>query len=267
MSLVRLVAAETYKAATLPAVWVGLAVAVLGAPAITLLNAINVRNAVDSGRLELIAHTSPVEAAFAAVPLGTVGAVVLGVVVVSSEYTANRDDAGGGRQITATLTAAPGRLRVLWAKALVTVLLVTVSTAVTLPASLALARTVIGNAGTETNTPGDVVGRALGALLFWTLTALIAMALTVLTRSGIIPIIVLVTNSSLVSFSMLLSNVTSAARYLPDLAGTALFLGDDPDSFAAFDLVLGPLAGGLVMAAWAVGLLAVAVLVLQRRDA
>ncbi|GAB3689897.1 hypothetical protein [Nocardiopsis oceani] len=95
MSLVRLVAAEAHKAATLPAVWVGLAVAVLGAPAITLLNAFNVRNAVESGRLELIAHTSPVEAAFAAVPLGTVGAVVLGVVVVSSEYTANRDDAGG----------------------------------------------------------------------------------------------------------------------------------------------------------------------------
>ncbi|GAB3689901.1 hypothetical protein [Nocardiopsis oceani] len=137
----------------------------------------------------------------------------------------------------------------------------------TLPTSLALARTVIGDAGTETNTPGDVVGRALGALIFWTLTALIAMALTVLTRSGTIPIIVLVTNSSLVSFSMLLSNVTSAARYLPDLAGTALFLGDDPDSFAAFDLLLDPLAGGLVMAAWAAGLLAAAALVLQRRDA
>ncbi|WP_017586790.1 hypothetical protein [Nocardiopsis ganjiahuensis] len=267
MNLLRLVAAETRKAATLPAVFAGLAVAVLGSLAVTLLNSVSVRNAAASGNLERVVSTSPVETVFAALPLGTVGAVVLGVVAMSSEYTANSDDAGGGRQITATLTAAPGRLSVLSAKALVTVALVAVSAAVTLPAGLFLARAVIGDAAAEAAAPGDVAARALGAFVYWSLTALIALALTALARSGIVPMVLLITNSSLVSFSLLLSNVTPLARYLPDLAGTGLFLGDDADSYTAFDLVLDPLPGGLVMAAWAAALLAVAALVLHRRDA
>lgn len=267
MNLLRLVAAETRKAATLPAVFAGLAVTVLGSLAVTLLNSFNVRNAAVSGNLELVADTSPVETVFAAVPLGTVGAVVLGVVVISSEYTANSHDAGGGRQITATLAAAPNRLSVLTAKALVTVLLVGVSAAVTIPSCLLLAQAVIGDAAVEPNGAGGVAVRSLGAFVYWSLTALLALALTTLVRSGIIPMVLLIANSSLVSFSLLLSNVTPLARYLPDLAGTSLFLGSDPEHYAAFDLVLDPLPGGLVMATWTLGLLAVAAVALHRRDA
>ncbi|MFC3999186.1 ABC transporter permease [Nocardiopsis sediminis] len=263
MTLLHAVAAELRKAATLPATLVAIAVAALGSLAITLLNSVNVRAAIDSGRLDTVAYTSPVEAVFAAVPMGTVGAVILGVVVISSEYTANSPDAGGGRQITATLTATPRRLTLLAAKACTAVLLVLATAAVALPACLAVAQSVIGEAGASDGL-GDVVARSAGAALYWALTALMALAVTVLTRSGIVPLIVLIANSSLVSVSFLLTRLTDLAYALPDLAGMGLFAGD---TRAGADGALDPLTGGVAMAAWAFGLLAVSALVLTRRDA
>ncbi|PZG21290.1 ABC transporter permease [Micromonospora craterilacus] len=256
-------AAEVRKTATLPATFVALAVAVLGPIAITILNAFTVRNALRTGRVDLVADTSPVETAFAAIPLGTVGAVILGVVVISSEYTVNSTNAGGGRQLTATLTATPGRLRVLAAKATVVVLLVAVVATLTIPASLLLAGQIIGSGASTPVGADGVLSRSVGAGIYWALTALIALAVTVFTRSGIVPIVVLVVNSSLVSVSLLLSYLTSLAWYLPDLAGIRLFAGH----LTTFDNALAPLTGGLVMAAWAAGLLTVAGAVLVRRDA
>jgi hypothetical protein len=256
------IAAELRKTATLPATFAALAVALLGPVLITLINAVAVRHALVAGRTDLVAYTSPVEAAFSAVPLGTVGAVILGVVAISSEYTSNSRDAGGGRQITATLTAAPRRARVLAAKAVAVLLLVAAVAATAIPASLALAYAVIGDAAPAATTREDVVPRALGAALYWALTGLIALSVTVVTRSGVVPLIVLIANSSLVSVSLLLSNLTPLARYLPDLAGIRLFARD-----SALDDALDPLAGGLVMAAWTIGALAVAGAVLHRRDA
>lgn len=113
---------------------------------------------------------------------------------------------------------------------------------------------------------GDGVpgGRWLGAAVYAILTALIALAITVLTRSGVVPLIVLVANGSVVSISFLLSKVTPLARYLPDLAGMRMIA--DGDRMAVED-ALAPLPGGLVMAAWTAALLAVAAVVLSRRDA
>lgn len=78
---------------------------------------------------------------------------------------------------------------------------------------------------------------------------------------------VLVTNGSLVSFSLLLSGLTPAARFLPDLAGTSLYLGSATDAFGSPELLIDPLPDGLVMAAWTIGLLVAAALVWERRDA
>lgn len=255
-------AAELRKAAALRASQVAAAVAVLGTALITVLNSVSVRAALDSGRAGAVASTSPFETAYAAVPLGTVGAVVLGVVVISSEYTANSADAGGGRQITATLTAAPHRTRLLLAKALTVVLAVVATAAAAIPTGVATARLIIGGAASETLAPEEMLHRFLGATLYWTLTGLIAFAVTVLTRSGIVPLVVLIANSSLVSVSLLLTRVTPLAHWLPDMAGRRLFAGL-PTVEGGLDA--GP--GAVVMAAWALGLLAVAALVFARRDA
>ena len=261
MRFAYVVAAEVRKTLTLPATLVALAVAVLGPVGITLLNALSVRSALRAGQPELTAYGTAAEAVLSAVPLGTVGAVVLGVVAVGSEYTTNSTGAGGGRQITATLTATPNRIAVLAAKATAVVLLVAAAAGVAIPASLALAGGILG--ADAAPAPADAPSRLVGAGVYWALTALIALAVTVFTRSGVIPVIVLVVNSALVSVSYLLSHLTPLARYLPDLAGASLFAGD----LLAFDDALAPLPGGLVMAGWAAGLLILAGVVFVRRDA
>ncbi len=187
--------------------------------------------------------------------------MVLGVVAVGGEYTANSARIGGGRQITTTLTAIPNRLAVLAAKAVTVVLLVAVAALVVIPASLALAGGIVGTDAPPA--PGGVLSRSVGAGIYWLLTALIALAVTVFTRNGIVPIIVLVVNSTLVSVSVLLSHLTPLARFLPDLAGMSMFAGD----LLAFDDALAPVTGGLVMATWTAALLALASAVFLRRDA
>ncbi|MFD6096693.1 ABC transporter permease [Nocardiopsis flavescens] len=255
-------AAELRKAATLPASGVAAAVALLGSSLVTVLNSVSARVALDAGRAEPGSLTSPFELGYAAVPLGTVGAVVLGVTVMSSEYTANSADAGGGRQITATLAASPHRLRLLLAKALTVVLAVAATAAVTIPVCVLIARLVVGDAAPETVGPQEMLHRFLGAALYWTLTGLIAFAVTVFTRSGIVPLVLLTVNSSLVSFSLLLTNVTPLAHWLPDMAGRRLFGG-----LATVEGGLDTVPGAIVMAVWTAGLLAVAAAVFARRDA
>lgn len=263
MTLFRALAGELRKAVTLPAVWAGVAVALVGSLGITLLNAFTARSAIAARRAdELLASTSAFETGYAAAPLGTVGAVVIGVIAISSEYTANTPDAGGGRQLTTTLTAVPQRLTVLAAKALTIILLVAATALVTLPACLVLAHALIGDAGHETVSTQEGVLRWLGAALYWTLTGLLAFAITVLARSGIIPLIVLIVNSSLVSVSLLLTNITPLAHWLPDMAGRRLFGG-----IGTVEGGLEALPGALVMVAWVAVVLAVAGAVFSRRDA
>jgi ABC-2 type transport system permease protein len=260
----RLLATELRKMLTLPGTYVALAVGVLGPTPIAALNAFSVRNALAAGRPKLVGYTSAADALFSAVPLGTICAVILGVLVISSEYAANRSDAGSGRQLTTTLAATPSRLRLLAAKALTLVLLLAVVAAVTIPAGLAVATTIVGAADETPMDLSSLMARSFGAWLYWTLTALIALAITVLTRSGVIPLIVLIVNSSLVSLSLLLSKLTPLARYLPDIAGARLFASQRS---MALQETLDPVTGGLVMSAWSVGLLAVAAATFKRRDA
>lgn len=246
MRVTRVVAAEWRKTVTLPSSWAGAAVALFGSLLITVLNAYAV-HADPHGR----AFTAPLEIAFAAMPLGTVGATVLGVTVFSSEYA-------GERQITTSLTAMPDRVSTLAAKAIVVVLLVAGVAAVTMPLTIGTARLMIGE-------PVDVreaLVRCLGATLYWILSGLIALAITVFARSGVVPMVVLIVNGSLVSFSLLLSKISPVGFWLPDMAGRRLF-GDLPPGEGG--LATGP--GALVMTGWTVLLLATATAVFHRRDA
>jgi ABC-type transport system involved in multi-copper enzyme maturation permease subunit len=142
------------------------------------------------------------------------------------------------------------------------VLAVSAAAALTLPLTTWVAATVIGDGAVETVTTQDAVRRCLGGALYWLLTALIAFAITALARSGVIPLLVLIVNSSLVSFSLLLTNITPLAHWLPDMAGRRLF--DGPYTVEG-GLDAGP--GAVVMAGWTVALLAIAAIVFRRRDA
>ncbi|MFT3886902.1 MAG: hypothetical protein QM713_01880 [Arachnia sp.] len=262
MSFPRILAAEISKAISLPATYVAGGISLAASVALAAYNANGVRADIAAGHLENLGYTSSVEAAFSATPLGTVGAVILGVVAMSSEYAVNSPDAGGSRQISATLTAAPRRVAVFAAKAVTVVLLVALLAALSLPTSLALTRAIIGT--TPAESLQDLAVRSGGVSLYWVLTALLALGIAALARSGVVPLVILIANSSLVSFSILLSQLTPLAYYLPDLAGMRLFADE---TWAMVDDALDPVVGALVMGAWVSALLAAGAVAFVRRDA
>lgn len=262
MSFLRALHVELRKLITLPSGWAGLAVTVLGTAAIAVLNGSYARSDIASGDLSDLSSLSPFDVGYSAMPLGTVGAVVLGVIAVGSEYSANSTDAGGGRQIAATLTAMPGRVRVILAKALAMILLVLISALVAIPLSTAIAAVMLGDDAVWSAAPADILVRSAGAAAYWSLSGVMALAIATLARSVLIPLVVLIANSSVVSVSILLSNLTPLAYWLPDLAGSRLF-GDLSMDERALDAV----PGSIVMALWAAALLGAATVAFARREA
>ncbi|MEU8088888.1 hypothetical protein AB0B57_35385 [Micromonospora sp. NPDC049101] len=246
------VRAELRKLLGLPTAWVGLVLGTLVAPVVVLLNAPYTRRAIAAGTL-----TDTSDLGLRDLGIGLIGPMVLGVIVVSSEYTSTGQDSPGARQLTTTLAAVPNRLRLLLAKTTALVLVVAAQAAVTTTATLALTRVLHGE-----HAPAAAPARVAAAILYWTLTALLAYAITLITRNGIVPLTLLIINSSVVSVSYLLTKVTDLASYLPDIVGAQMFIrGGD------FPVEVAPVTAGLVMTAWIVLLLAVGALLFQRRDA
>lgn len=248
--------AELSKILALPGTWIATAIAVVIPLGIAAINGPSHRDNPSTGRIA----ASAVDGGFQETTMGLIGVIVLGVIIISSEYTANGNDVGGGRQITTSLTATPGRGGLLAAKALVLAGLVAVLAAIVIPATFLATRTLLGEAAAPLD--ADTGQRMLGAILYWVLTALMAFGITVLTRSGIIPLIVLILNTSVVSVTYLLTKATPLAGLLPDVAGLQMFIREYP----AADM-LAPVPGGLVMAAWTAGILTVAWFRFTRRDA
>ncbi|MFK0248446.1 ABC transporter permease [Amycolatopsis azurea] len=234
--------AELRKLASLRSVWVSVAIGVLVPAALTFLNA-----------KPSAARGGTVDVGFQELAFGVVGAVILGVVAVSSEYTAEGESAGGGRQITTSLTAVPSRRRVLIAKLAAVITAVAVLAVVSSAVTLMTVDALLG---------ASDFARLPGVVLYWVLTALLASGLTLVTRNGILPLVVLILNSSVVTVTYLLSKLTPLAVFFPDLAGVRMFVRR-----VDLPVQLAPVTGGLVMTAWVALLLAVGFLVFRRRDA
>jgi ABC-2 type transport system permease protein len=237
---------ELAKLLGLPAVWVGVAVGVLLPAGITVLNARHPAARVTS------------DVGFHELAVGAIAAIVIGVVAISSEYHRDGDD--GGRQITTSLTCVASRGRFLTAKAVALIMVVASLATVSGVATVVATHRVLG--GRAVTALADDLARIPAVALYWVLTALLAFAFALLTRSGVVPMIVLIVNASAVSVSLLMSFVTPLADYFPDRAGSAMFIttGFDPPDVS-------PLVGGLVMAAWAFAALALSARAFHRRDA
>ncbi|WP_229071149.1 hypothetical protein [Actinoplanes sp. DH11] len=247
-----LVHAELRKLLGLRTAWVGLVLGLLAAPVLVGLNASATRRAVAEG---LTGDAS--DLAFQNLGIGVLGAMILGVVVVSSEFTPTGDDVPGARQLTATLLATPRRERLLIAKGTALSLVVAVQGLLTTVATLVITRWVHGSL-----IPAPQPGRAAAAVLYWVLIALLAYAITLLARNGIVTLTVLIVNSTVVSLPYLLTKVTPWAAYLPDVVGAHMFLRS-----IEVPVEIAPVTAGLVMSAWVAGLLAVAAALFNRRDA
>ncbi|MCA2219161.1 hypothetical protein [Jidongwangia harbinensis] len=245
------VRAELRKLLGLPSAWLAVLLGLVMAPAVVLANAPYTRRTIADGTATDLADLGFRDLAF-----GIIGPLVLGVVAVSSEYRSTGEDAPGARQLTASLTAMPHRLRFLAAKTAALTLVVAVLAAAAAAATIAVTAATLGD-----HVPPPGAARVLAAVLYWVLTALLAYAVTLIARNGIVPLVVFVLNSSVVSVSYLLTKVTDLAVYLPDIAGAQMFVRglDVP-------VRLSPLTAGLVLAAWVAALLSVGAALFHRRD-
>ncbi|MBM6996296.1 ABC transporter permease [Paenibacillus sp. DXFW5] len=241
--------AELYKLFSLPGIWLSL---LIGAFAPALIAALDSM----AQRAEIIAGISTrlSEVGYIGFALGVQGVIILGVLAVSSEYSIESSESGGGQQITTSLTVVSSRLHLLLAKAgaviVVSILLCILAIMTTISATYL----VLGE-----YTPAFEWSKLFGVVCYWVFTALLAFGITVLTKNGTIPLAVLIINTSFVSFSFLLSKVTKLALYLPDRVGIEMFM------FTG-DRFLSPFMGGLAMFAWVVVLFITATIVFNRRD-
>ncbi|AIY00420.1 hypothetical protein ART_0821 [Arthrobacter sp. PAMC 25486] len=218
-----LVLAELSKLRTLPLV-------VLAAVGTVLLGA---AIAVALAASELEASAGANEAVLASVPFAQLGIILLGVLPAAHEYA--------GAQFRTSLTAVPNRGAFLAAKS-IAALLFTTATAVLTGAAGLLAATVTRAAMGNSVSGGDVGPWALyGAVLYLSLIGLLAHAVALLVRH-LVPALVTMLALVLIA-SPLVAAATEHARWLPDRAGSLLYI---PDA----DPVLSAGSGALVLLGW-----------------
>jgi len=203
------------------------------------------------------ASRSPMDIALAGVNVAQLAIAVLGVLVISGEYSTG--------MIRATMTAVPKRLPVLWAKvglyALVSFVLMVPAVFVAFFASQAiLDRHHILQI--SISQPG-VARSLLGGALYVTLVGVFALGIGAIVRntaggiatfSGIFFVIPPLMNILPTSWNNAIS------QYLPSEAGRQLF------ALQHADHTLTPLAGGLLMVAYCAFVVGLAAFLLVRRD-
>lgn len=241
--------AELSKLFSLPGIWLAFLIGAFAPAVIAALDSMAQEEEIIAG-----VGTRLSEVGYIGLGLGVQGVIILGVLAVSSEYVAESSEFGGGQQITTSLTVVSSRIHFLLAKAgAVTVISILLSV-VAIMTTVSATHLVLGE-----YTPAFEWPKLFGAVCYWAFTALLAFGITVLTKHGMIPLAVLIINTSFVSFSFLLSKVTKLALYLPDRAGFEMFM-------YLSNRFLTPFTGGLVMFAWVVVLFIAAATVFHRRD-
>lgn len=198
---------------------------------------------------------NPIDRSLAGVNLAQLAIGVLGVLLISGEYATG--------MIRATLAAVPRRLPVLWAKAglyaAVTFILMLMSSFL----AYVVGQHFLASHGTTLSAPH--AWRAIvGTAGYLTLIAVLAVAFGFAIRStagGISALFGLLLVLPGVGQLLPTSWQTHTLPYLPSNAGSAMYSAR-PDPTA-----LSPATGLLVLLIWVFAALAVAALLLKRRDA
>lgn len=240
--------AELSKLISLPGIWLAFLIGAIAPALIAAMDGIVEKEAIIAG-----VSTRLSEVGYIGLYLGVQGVIILGVLAVSSEYVVESSDDGGGNQIATSLTVIPSRLDLLLAKVSAVTVISFLLSIVAIGTTISTTHLIIGE-----YTPVFEVSRLIGVVCYWIFTALLALGITLLTKNGIIPLTILIINTSLVSFSFLLSKMTNLAYFLPDRAGADMFMSDDG--------YLTPFTGGFVMFMWVVCIFIVGAIVFHRRD-
>ncbi|MEU4241814.1 hypothetical protein [Actinoplanes sp. NPDC026619] len=229
--LTRTAAAELIKLRSLPAaVATALGTVVIG----VVLTA-----ALASSAPSAAPTSTATDAVIRAVPFLQIGPILLGVLIVASEYA--------GRQIATTLAATPDRLRLLAGKSVAYLVAATIINVATLGAGLAAASLTIP-------VRAVAVRPIAGAAVYLILIGLLSLGLATVLRSLVPPLVIMLALVLIVS--PLLSGYTEHARWLPDRAGSLLYRPDAD-----------PTLGTVVLVAWIALTASAAIATFLRRDA
>ena len=177
--------------------------------------------------------------------------ILLAALITGTEYLDG--------QLRTTVLATPRRGRVFAAKLIVIAVLAILIGLVATSAAVLLKQAALGERGLTIGEFTAGMGWNLaGVTINYMLIALIAASITVLARTFIVTLVVLV--PLVLGLTISLLGAIPALRYLPDLAGMQLLT-----SYPGAGL-LDPIPGGLVMACWATLLGAGAWIALRVRD-
>ena len=242
----RTLTAELTKLRTLPVALGAIAAALLLPPALAVMMGLNQAGSRSAAAI------NPDGQGFEAAGFGQPLVILLAAVIVGSEYRSGL--------LRSTQLATPRRVRLLAAKVIVIAGLTFTLAIVSTGLAVMLRQAVLGDDGIPPNefTSGMWLN-VLGVGVNWMLIALVSAALTVLARSALLPVIVLV--PLVLGLGVALVTVLPWLKYAPDLAGLQLI-----SRYPGIGL-LDPITGGVVMAAWAAALLLPAFIVFTRRDA
>lgn len=232
-----------------------LGVAILLTVAFPLIPAFVTKHQFDQG--QNIGGGSPLDVALIGILIAQLAIAILGVLVITAEYSTG--------SIRSTFTAVPKRLPVLWAKlidyALVTIAVMVPAVLVSFFETQAILRG-IPRFDASFTAPG-IARCLLMAPVYVMLVGIFALALGAIIRS---------TAGSIAAFAAIFFVVpplthalpqswqNATTKYLPSEAGrqiTSLHHGSD---------TLAPLAGGLVFAGYCALAIAIAAVLLRRRD-
>ncbi|MDO5084428.1 hypothetical protein EII34_15400 [Arachnia propionica] len=248
------IAAETRKALShAPVVWAMLCGVVLPV-LLAAHNAAGIRTDLAAG----IPDADPTGIGTTELMLAAAAAAVIGVVVVGSEFVAMPNELGGGRQATTTALATPSRLRCLGAKLLVTTVLLVVMAGIVAVATLLSAHALLGAYAPELDATSW--WQAAAGAAYVVSYGLLGFAVTALLGNGLVPLIYLVANQTVISVGYLLTLRWSWAWYLPDTSVMAL-MRTPPDPGQP-----GAAVAFATAVAWLVVLFGAAAVVTARRE-
>jgi len=217
-------------------------------------------------------QTFAIQAVTFSVSMSQLVVAVLGALVITGEY--------GTGMIRSTLTAVPARLPALFGKIVVFGLVTFVISLVAIVLSALLSAPLLANSGVDVDFGDPAYWAALvGAAGFLALTGIFATAVGTIVRNsaGAIAIVlgfVLVLPTIVQIFAVITAAewVANLGTFLPSNAGGRMYayVGESAaaaDPMGLGGLVLEPWQGALVLVAWVVALLALASVLLKRRDA
>jgi ABC-2 type transport system permease protein len=198
--------------------------------------------------------------------IASLAVVVLGVLVITGEYSTG--------MIRSTLAAVPRRLPALWAKGVVLAASILLVSTVAVVISLGVMQLFLGGKGLAPDLGNaETVRIVVGVPLYLTGIALLAFAIGALLRHSagalatVLGLLLVIENLFMIPWRPL----QLISPFLPGTAGGKLLMTqaqlDGMTQGAAVGTVLSPWQGYAVMLGWVAVLLAVAALLLRRRNA